>query len=109
MRFDAPKDAANAPSHTIQLWHIPDHAHILRAFLKSERSTKVEIGINGVGADAPVFTLTADLVPEWKQVLMDCPFDGKKLEGYTLSVRPLDPQGGNIWIDSVTFQPVFKP
>jgi hypothetical protein len=118
-RFAAPADAAKAPVHTIQLWHIPDHAHTLKLFLKSERPAKVEVTVNVMPAsasfvlaapDATRFSLTADVGTEWKQFQIDCPFDGtEKLNGYTLSVRPLDPQGGSVWIDSVTFQPVFKP
>jgi dienelactone hydrolase len=117
----------------LKLLFVPDHAHRLSLWLKAEKPITLTVQVTpGVVAQAPAikaiasalpgadasgekplpFTLNAQAGPDWKEIVLDCPFSGKPVNGYELTITPPRQAKGEspsrYWVDTLRFEPQWR-
>ena len=60
-----------------------------------------------VAAEPARFEVLAMLDSAWREIRLDCPFDGNAVEGYTLTVAVPKDAAAPLWLDTLRFEPVW--
>ena len=134
LRFDPPTKPTQAPpAARLKLLNVYERSHRLSLWLRADAATTVEVKVTGekpahwnsavvqallatqpdwkappADAKPPVFTVTAEVGPEWREVTLDCPFDGVPVEGYNLTAAAPKGATATWWLDSVRFVPQWR-
>jgi dienelactone hydrolase len=134
LRIEATASRREA-NEQLKLGFIPEHSHVLKLWLRSNGAATARITVTapppanwkskvvdlprreaeaaaGVESkDTPLkaqeFSADVEVGTDWKQYTLPVPYDGTPVEGYNLSVRPAG-TAPTIWMDDVTFEPVWK-
>ena len=131
-RLDAPKPPAKPAPASLKLLNVPERGHRLSLWLKADKSTTMEVEVDGVApgnwntpaakailatmpaawkaptGPPPSFKQQCNVGAEWKEFTLDCPYDGRAVEGYELKVVQTGEAAPTCWIDTVRFEPVWK-
>jgi dienelactone hydrolase len=108
----------------IKLHHVPEHFHILKLWVKSEKKTEIVFTVKGVEypdqkssivrllrnqdtqGTIPIFTKSVKVENSWKMVQVQCPYNNEGVEGYELIITVKDPV--KYWINNIVFEPVWN-
>lgn len=127
----APKKG-NPRKVSMPLYNAYEQSHRLSVWLKTDRPTKVDLLVKGLppanwtskavkailatmpdaaklpeGAKFPSYSREAQVATEWRELTLDCPFDGVPVEGYDLVISVPDDEA-TVWLDDVKFTPQWK-
>ena len=117
----------------MKLFNVYARSHGLRLWLKADRDAQLTLSACGVPpqnwnssavqallgesaspyrdanqGDLPVFEKTVDCGPEWQAYILECPFNGRPVEGYNLEVRFPEDSEAVYWLDDITFTPRWQ-
>lgn len=116
-----------------KLFNVYGRSHKLSFWLKSDKKAELTVNVRGLppanwdkaavkailatmpralkGADKgdiPIFTKTIICNQEWQEYKLECPFNGRTVEGYNLEFSFPKDSHATYWIDDIHFMPVWK-
>lgn len=117
-----------AATITFKLCAVPGESHKLTAWVRSEAATKVTATVQAVSqgswnaayvlgalnpanagaAKVAVYAITGDTTGEWSKLELLVPAMPEGVDGYSLTIAGDATAPTTLWVDDVTFEPVWK-